>query len=527
MNGRSAFGARMVFVLGCVLAGAGTTIPAAIAEPDAQSRPLGCVPEIGTLQLIPPLPGLFLPLPSIKGPSEFDDLPAAPAGLEFPPSIELRDITQGFNDVVEVVLRDGALYARPRNSGGPWRAVAAPDCLNGQIVAMSLNNNMLVAADANGWIYSLDNLLSGPMLWNWTYSYGAPIWLWPGDRVAAADRNAQTWAISHRMSTSFDDAQGYRHPTTAGLVELVSLTGDGSRIVYQDPWLPPDRSYEIGGPLNGRFISESLSVSGSVTFVMNRYGDMFTRKYDLDMAGSNHIPGRYTWQEQGPKPSAPNQLVERVDPQYAAISLPAQDWIAQPKIPGDITGRLSIHDSGPAVENRELRVEGRHNGATGYWFKDLAAPDWQFTVTNQPLQQPVLAANPNIDQSSLTLAPESELSFRGALPAGWTLTIDHFDWAQTKHAVTLTSPTGRDYPIALYTTDELRLLPRGAGLDQNPRGLEGALDLRPADPRNPDNAELGGFIDTTLNGQQIYEVTVDATDARLAINPLGSVLGRV
>ncbi|MGW4533758.1 hypothetical protein ACWEOI_22695 [Nocardia sp. NPDC004340] len=89
------------------------------------------------------------------------------------------------------------------------------------------------------------------------------------------------------------------------------MSQDGSRITYQDPWLPADLSYEIGGPMGGRFVSESLSVSGSVTFVMNRYGDMFTRKYDLDMAGSNHIPGRYTWQDQGPLPSAPDQLTER------------------------------------------------------------------------------------------------------------------------------------------------------------------------------------------------------------------------
>ncbi|WP_433667229.1 hypothetical protein ACQP06_27045 [Nocardia sp. CA-136227] len=167
-----------------------------------------------------------------------------------------------------------------------------PGCLDGQVTAVSVDGNMLVAADRNGWIYSMDNLLSGPMLWNWTFSFGGPIWLWPGEQVPGTGDGpiaSSRWAISHRMSKSFEDAKGYDHPTTAGLVELVALSQDGSRITYQDPWLPADLSYEIGGPMGGRFVSESLSVSGSVTFVMNRYGDMFTRKYDLDMAGSNHV----------------------------------------------------------------------------------------------------------------------------------------------------------------------------------------------------------------------------------------------
>ncbi|NLE80356.1 MAG: hypothetical protein GX610_12375 [Rhodococcus sp.] len=82
----------------------------------------------------------------------------------------------------------------------------------------------------------------------------------------------------------------------------------------------------------------------------------------------------------------------------------------------------------------------------------------------------------------MTLAPASELSYSGALPGGWTARVEHFDWAQTTHAVTLTAPSGRTYPIEMHTTDALRQIPRGPGLDDNPRTLEGALDLRAARP---------------------------------------------
>ncbi len=491
----------------------------ACAPPDSvpgAEQPRSCVPRIGTNQIILPLPGLFLPLPSIKGLSEFDDLPAAPASLPLPSRVDFRDNGQGFNSYAEFALAEGSLYTRPRASGSRWREVPTPACLDGHIVAVSVDSNMAVALDSDGWIYSLDNLLSGPLLWNWTRSYGAPIWLWPGMRVPADALAPGRWAISHRMSESFVDAKGYRHPTEAGLVQLVSLTGDGSRIVFQDPWLPPDYSYEIGGPVGGRFVSESISGSGSVTFVMNRYGDMYTRKYDLDLAGANHIPGRYTWQDQGDLPSAPNQWEERTNAAYAAISLPAEDWRHQPKIPGEVTARISISQTGPTMEDRELRVEGLSSGLTGYWHKDLVADHWEFTPTGLPLTDPILGdADPQSDQSSLDLAPVSGVHYEGSLGAGWTARVEDFDWAQTRHDVTLTGPSGRSHPIRMYTTDGLRLDARGAGLDGEPRAMEGALDLRgaAADP------ELAEFVRSTLGDKEVFEIWLEATTETLRIRP--------
>lgn len=484
-------------------------------------RPRSCVPRIGTNQIILPLPGLFLPLPSIRGLSEFDDLEAAPAGLDLPTAVDLRDNRQGFNDYAEFVLRDGSLYTRPRAAADrpTWRKVPTPGCLDGAIVSMSVDSNMAVVLDADGWIYSLDNLLSGPLLWNWTRSFGGPIWLWPGMKVPAEAQSPGKWAISHRMSHSFVDAKGYEHPLTAGLVQLVGLTDGGSRIVFQDPWLPADHSYEIGGPLGGRFISESISSSGSVNFVIGRHGDMYTRKYDLDLAGANHIPGRYTWQEQGDKPSAPNQFEERVNEAYAAISLPAEEWQHQPKIPGEVTARISISQTGPAVEDRELRVEGRSGGRTGHWHKLLEGATWEFTPTDRPLVMPLLVdADPDRDQSTEQLAPATGFDLEGSLGGGWSASIVDFDWAQTTHEVTLQSPSGDTHRIRMYTTDGLRLEPRAPGLDRHPRLLEGALDSR--DP-NTGSAlpELADLVRTHMDGRVISEVWVQATADKLVITP--------
>ncbi|GAA3036526.1 hypothetical protein GCM10010528_16510 [Gordonia defluvii] len=501
---------------------AAVAAPGAHAQPTPSSQPLACVPLIGTNQLIPPLPGIATPLPGDKGPAVFTVLAPARSSAGLPAAVHLRDGVVGFNSFIETALRHGSLYTRQRDSTGPWRKVPTPPCLDGRIVGVSVNNNMLVALDRNGWIYSLDNLLSAPVTWNWTRLHGGPIWLWPGMTVPTDPRQARTWSLSHRISRSFTDAAGHTHPLTAGLVQLVSLTGDGSRIVYQDPWLPADYSYEIGGPLGGRFRSEAISASGSVTFVINRHGDMYTREYDLDFAGSNNIPERYTWQRRGINGAqAPSQLEERFNPAYTPVALPAKDWRHQPKVSGEVTSRISIHDSGPAVEDRELRVEGRQHGTTGFWHKQLFAPAWQFTTTGDALARPVLNADPSTDQSALTLAPPSGVNFAGALPAGWRLSTTDFDWAQTKHPMVLTSPTGRNYEVALYTTDGLRFLPRGPGLDDELRTMDGALDLRAAEPWAPDSAELRRFMKQHLAGKDIFEVGVQVSRNRLVIAPAG------
>lgn len=108
-----------------VVLSSANTIAAADVGPGAgssagDSHPLDCVPAIGTNQIVVPLPGLLLPLPSIKGLSEFEDLPSAPSGIDLPSSVDLRDTTEGFNDYAEFALRDGSIYTRPRESGDHW-----------------------------------------------------------------------------------------------------------------------------------------------------------------------------------------------------------------------------------------------------------------------------------------------------------------------------------------------------------------------------------------------------------------------
>lgn len=69
----------------------------------------------------------------------------------------------------------------------------------------------------------------------------------------------------------------------------------------------------------------------------------------------------------------------------------------------------------------------------------------------------------------------------------------------------------------MHTTDGLRLLPRGRGLDDDPRQLEGALDLRPANPWAAGNDELAAFARTHLAGRDIFEIGIAATRGQLTV----------
>lgn len=524
-----------------------TAAPPALAE--VASAPAPCVP-FGTAQLPPGVP-------STGARDGLATLPEA-IGAAAPGSVELRTQTTQFNRFWDFALVDGALLTRPRVAGGenvePWRYAPLPECLRNRLVGISVDDDELVAVDGDGWIYTLDNVTHSPLLWNWTSAFGAPLWTGSGQRLAGRDPG--TWALSVSSpwdNQTYTDAAGRIHYVGLGKMTMVpSLTGDGSRITYADPWLPNDQSYEIGGPLGGRFRSVALSSAGSTTFVTNEFGDMYTRNFDFDAGGSDSVFFRYSWDDQNGKPTAPNMFAELLDRDTAAIQLPAQDWVRQPKIPGEITSAISVHSTGVGPGARELRVAGRSGGATGFWHKDLGADAWQFTETGADLPGAPLANSPH-DRSSETLAPPAPWNLSASLPArdtlvdgqflldvglpytlvdprlldragmhagpsGYRLSVEHFDPVATTRSATVTAPDGTAVPVLVHTADGLRFGPRGAGLDSQPRHLVGAIEIPPTvfDARGAD-AAIDAFVRDWMRGEQIAPITLSATDTDLVV----------
>ncbi|RVW07862.1 hypothetical protein EGT67_19625 [Prescottella agglutinans] len=528
---------------------AGLLVSAPVAGADPTTGPASCVP-FGTAQLPP----------GMASTGARDGLEMLPVlvGDGAPKSIELRTQTTQFNRFWDFALVDGALLTRPRSwTGGnaePWRYAPLPECLRNRLVGISVDDDELVAVDGDGWIYTLDNASHSPLAWNWTSAFGAPLWFGSGQRVAGPAPG--TWALS--VSSPWDnqtyvDADGRIHHVGLGKMTMVpSLTGDGSRITYADPWLPNDDSYEIGGPLGGRFQSVALSSAGSTTFVTNEYGDMFTRNFDFDASGSDSVFFRYSWDSQGGKPTAPNLFAEYLNRDYAAIRLPAQDWVHQPKIPGEITSAISVHSTGVGPGARELRVAGSRDGSTGFWHKDLNAPSWEFAATGADLPGTPLE-NSQRDRSAETLAPPAPWNLSTTLPSrdawvdgqvlvdsvlpysildprlldqvglhagpsGYRISIDHFDPVATTRGATVTAPDGTRIPVIVHTADGLRFAPRGAGLDSQPRHLVGAIEIPQAafDARGGDPV-LDAFVRDWMRDKRIAPITLSATDADLVI----------
>ncbi|GAA4758537.1 hypothetical protein [Gordonia alkaliphila] len=522
------------------------TVVAGPASAD-RSRPAACVP-FGTGQVPPGIP-------STGDRRGFETFPRY-TGNSAPARVDLRTERTQFNRYWEfTLLPGGKLLARPRY-GKQWRVVPLPSCLKGQLTAISLDDDELVAIDKNRWIYTMDPVNQSPLLWNWTSSWGAMLWTGSGQTLPADAVRPNGWALS--VTSPWDnkeylDIAGRVHPSGGAKMTMVPyLYGDGSRIGYADPWLPNDRSYEIGSPLGGRLQMVALSASASTIFVTNRYGDMFTRTFDFDSSGSDSVFFRYSWDSQRGKPSAGSLPQELLDRSTAAVQLPAPEWESQPKIPGEITSALTVVSPGPGAENRELRVEGRRDGRTGYWHKRLHAQQWQFTETGGELQGELLE-NSSVDRSAETLAAPAPWNLTGSLPSrtalvdgqtlidiglpysivdprmldqiglkadpsGYKLSVKNFDPAVTTREATVITPGGTRIPVLLHTADGMRMSPSQPGLTAKPRHLVGAVQLPDAvwAKRKSDPA-IKRFVNGWMRGKRIAAITLSATKNDLVI----------
>ncbi|MCH5642588.1 hypothetical protein [Gordonia sp. ABSL49_1] len=516
-----------------------------IATTPAAAAPAGCVP-FGTAQL-PPGPA------STGGRTGLAAFPTY-RGTHAPVRIDLRSNHTQFNRYWEFALVDAQLLTRPRSATSGWRVVPLPGCLRGNIVAISVDDDELVGIGRSGWIYTMDNVTNAPVLWNWTSAWGSPLWLGSGRTLP--DGRVGGWALSVTSPTNnrvYADIAGRVHPSgSAKMTMIPALTGDGSRITYADPWLPNDDSYEIGSPLGGRFRSVALSAAASTTFVMNRYGDMYTRTFDFDSSGSDSVFFRYSWEPQTGKPSAATLTQEYVDRSTAAVQLPAPGWTRQPKITGEITSAITVFSLGPGVENRELRVEGRRNGRNGYWRKHIHSTSWVFVETDAPLLgRPI--ANSAGDRSAFTLAPPKPWNLTASLPSRRTLVdgqllidiglpysvvdprsldqlgmhaapseyrlaVTHFDPAVTTRDAVVIAPGGRRIPVLLHTADGMRMTPSLPGLTSTPRHLVGAIEIpKQAFAHRAGDPALRRFVATWMRGKPIAPITLSATTHDLVV----------
>lgn len=537
MNARLA-----VLSLALLAAGCGNSTPPAasagqpfVPGPDA---PFAVRPD-PTLSL----PPCLLPAGTIGVPDQIDDpLPdrgngraagdPATAPADLPAQLTLRSDTETFNRRYQFALRDGALWFKSNTAvtgiDEPWDKVAMPACLAGTVIGISLDDDELIAIRANGDIYGMDNALKDYALFNWSSRWGPPFWTnIAGWRLDGSDL-AWSWSvISQREDRNWTDPAGNQHQPGAGKVSHIwLLRAGGQRYTYIDPWLALDHSYEMCGPVRGRFRGVNLSASGSTIFTVNRYGDLYTRNYDFDLCGADDVFFNYSYEDQRGVANP-------------SIQLPTFDWLRQPKIPGAITHHISVHKVGADMQQRVLRVEGLDAGRhTGYWEKDYQGESaWRFVRTDRPLRGTLLDNRPR-DSSLDDALPSEDRPYARNLERldeiaqrphvtgddDWAGELPDFNFYCPPQTLRIRFSRSESLDLLLHTTDVIRLGPaRARGLDDEPRRFNGDIEIPPAtfatlDRLPPKSRE---FIALYLDSRRHTSVKLSGVSTRITVTTFG------
>ena len=449
------------------------------------------------------------------------DPTSAPASL--PSVVPFKTGAETFNRRYWFVLRDGRVWFRSNRSvtgiDQPWRELPVPACLYGRVSGIQVDDDELIALDAERRVYVMDHAYREPELFNWTTRWGPLFWTGDGRTLPAGNR-AWAWSVlSPREDRTWSDAADHAHAVGDDKVSHIWMLQDnGRRMAYIDPWLAKDDSYEMCGPHRGRFRAMNLAASGSTVFVVGRHGDLYTRLFDFDISGSDPVFFDYSYEDQR----------KARDP---VIQLPSPGWVVQPKVPGTITDVITVEKRGVGAVQRMLRVEGRDaHGHTGYWEKDISARTWTFKETGRPLLgRPV--PNPRRDTSGRGLAPSSDRRYvyranllrHRALPSGaWAGEVRDFNVACSPARVRIRLAGHAQVRLLLHTTDGLRLTPRGRGLDSTMRDQYGTIEVPDATRKSTDT-RVRTWIKKTLGSRRYTAVAIQVSSTKLKVGTVNWV----
>jgi hypothetical protein len=436
----------------------------------------------------------------------------APRGL--PRVVPFKTATETFNRRYVFAVRRGLVWFRSNAERTgirqPWRELPVPPCLYGTVRQIAADDDEMIAIDPARRIHVMDRALADPAEFNWTTRWGPLFWQGDGHVVPRGTRSWAWSVLSPREDVTWTDPAGNRHEVGADKVSHIWMLRDDGRLVFNDPWLARDTSYESCAPHRGRLRVVDLAASGSTIFVVGPHGDLFTRLFDFDISGSDPVFFRYAYEDQRGLP----------DP---AIQLPPPRWVEHPKVPGRITGVITIEKRGRGAAHRTLRVEGLdRRGRTGYWQKDLTARRaraWRFHRTGRRLLGRPLD-NPRRDTSARGLGPSGDRRYARPSAGGWKGEIADFNVACSPARLRVVLAGGERIALRLHTADGLRLQPRADGLDDEPRAQYGAIEVPPRARRRAGPAARA-WLARHLGAARFTTVDVQATTSAIEIAPLG------
>ncbi len=437
-----------------------------------------------------------------------------------------------FNTRYYAAVKDRSVWVREKEdktAGWTDLGPTLPEDLAGNVTEIAMDDEHILALNTQREIFTMWSALGDISEFRWQKAWGFPFWRGPGMSLPGDLMKWDFSVISIPQDRNWHDPNGNLFRVGAAKCShIVMLRNQGQWITFNDPWLPTDLSYGIGAPKRCRFLSVNLSASGSTTFIINKYGDMFTRFFDFDISGLDEfiqLHHGYAYEDQ----------TSELRPK---IQLPPEDWTQQPKIRGRITDRISIHKLGRQENgwDRVLRVEGLDEGShTGYYEKaitDTRREDWTFHRTDLPLAGNLLD-NRDYDSSGEALGPIEDLLFSVNMENLPVLDPrDYTDWAGEIldfncycPPATLRIHTSETvhFDLLLHTNERIRIRPRERGLDDNPRRFWGAAEVPEAlfdDLENQDR-KVREFVAGYLGGNRFTVIAIFGTlnEMEIRLNP--------
>ncbi len=362
-------------------------------------------------------------------------------------------------------LNEGRICIRRRGiPSAKWHRLKMPDKTKGTISEIAVDGSRLVAKGSDNTIYLMKEGIKEPSSFVWMKTWGFPVGRGDALKLPA---DTSVWDFSYlsaEIDKSFIDSVGQSHWVGVGVGSLFAVRGDQQKINYFDPWLPVDDSYQVCGPHRGRLRIIAISSIGSTMMVMDKFGNIFIRRFDFDIAGCDTVIMNYTYKNRRPHRGILHWLLSE-------RKLPETDWIPLPKVAGELTNKISIDRIGRGAKVRIMRVEGRKDGHTGYYemeydfvarspelLQDVSPLEWKFIETNLPLQGEIIDNSPKLDLGESRGEKFSFASNDYLFP----LHVELLDFNRHCSPATMRVTFGKDdsLDLILHVTDKVRLKAR-------------------------------------------------------------------
>ncbi len=427
--------------------------------------------------------------------------------FELPDQIFLKTPTQTRNNFNEWILVGRDIYQKPLGSSKTqWRKISMVEGPTAPI-QIACDGGYFMALNADGQVYTLKSAFkTDPKSFKWGKKWGHPIGMGPGAFLPFDMRGWDFSQLSLKEDKFVLNPLSGKKDFYLGNAHIFWLHHNGRWIKFMDPWVISDHSYEVCGPLRGRFSAINISTAGSLILLINQFGDMYTIRYDFDLAGYNSVYYRYSYEDQ----SRRNAFYPR--------QLPLPDWRYQPKVSGKITNIISVFKSGEGAVFRELRVEGQNDkGQTGYFFKDVNGSNWDFKVTNLPLMGKFIQNSPDY-KSEQNLGPSEDKSYSGS-DQDFTISVPNFNIYCTPSKLRISFAKDVFFDFNLHTRGTFRTKPRPRGLTKEPMELNGVIEIPEHEFLEIEKTHpvIRAFIKKYLKKKRWTEISAQASEKNLII----------